>query len=468
MSIFRSYFEKNNTLIEGNQTNNSQNPVGEISYGTPDALKTRTIFKIDLNDLYVKLVNEGIDEQNIVSHKLHLRNTIAQRNDLMGKKSYSDIIDRASSFDLELFTIRQDWDEGSGYDFIYHDQTILLLNVVTGASNWYYRKTNEPWTVPGAYINLTGATGVTGSSVVLGIQHFPKGNEDFEMDVTDYINALLYSGATDLGLGIKFTDQYEALQTLHRQAVAFHLKHTTTVFEPYLETIITDQITDDRKFFYMDKQNELYLYSSTGDVTISGVTITDYEGKDIAVLTGTSITRVKKGVYKITYSVDSSVYPDAVIFKDKWTIIQNAKVKTIAQDFYLINADKYYSFDLSNTINPDNFYFSYFGIKVGEQIKRGDLRRIEINIKQLYQTQDDALPLSLSYRLFIKQGGHTQMDIIPFTPVNRTARGYEFDLDTSWLIPQDYYLELKLSNGSTFMTKSPIYFIITNDDVFAS
>jgi hypothetical protein len=456
MSIFRSYFGKNNTLIEGNQTNNSQNPVGEISYGTPQSFRSRIIFKPDFTDLQTKITNEGILKSKILSHKLHLVNTIANRPDLLGTKSYTDIIERASSFSLDLFSIKEDWDEGSGYDFIYQDQGILGSNSMTGASNWYQRKTNTSWTIAGAY---------TGSSV-LATQVFPKGNEHILMDVTTYVNNILYSGVTDYGMGLKYTSSIEALQTLYKQAVAFHLKNTNTVFEPYIETIINDQINDDRNYFFMDKSNDLYLYSSAGDVVISGVTIYDFNDAIYSVIPSSGVTRVKKGIYKITLNINSSVYPDAVMFNDKWTLTQNSKVKTISQDFYLINSDRYYNFDLSNFVNPDNFHFSYAGIKSGENIRRGDIRKIQISVKQLYDTQDDSFPLTISYRLFMKQGGHTQMDVIPFTSVNRTSRGYEFDLDTSWLIPQDYYLELKYSNNSLFSIKSPISFTIVSDEGF--
>jgi hypothetical protein len=267
-------------------------------------------------------------------------------------------------------------------------------------------------------------------------------------------------------MGLKYTSSIEALQTLYKQAVAFHLKNTNTVFEPYIETIINYQINDDRNYFFMDKSNDLYLYSSAGDVVISGVTIYDFNDAIYSVIPSSGVTRVKKGIYKITLNINSSVYPDAVMFNDKWTLTQNSKVKTISQDFYLINSDRYYNFDLSNFVNPDNFHFSYAGIKSGENIRRGDIRKIQISVKQLYDTQDDSFPLTISYRLFMKQGGHTQMDVIPFTSVNRTSRGYEFDLDTSWLIPQDYYLELKYSNNSLFSIKSPISFTIVSDEGF--
>lgn len=477
MSFYRSYFEKNDTLIQGNQTNNSQNPVGEISYGTPNATVSRIIFKVDLTELAAKIAAEGITINNIGSHKLVLKNTISDRPDLLGKQSYLSVIQRASSFKLDLFTLTQDWDEGSGYDFVYTDQDILNFNIVTGATNWYQRKTDIVWQTSGAYTTgttiITGGTGhtgttVTGASTILATQSFPKGNEDISIDITQYVNKILYSGTTDNGLGLKFQHQLESGETLYRQAVAFHLKNTNTVFEPYLETTINDQLNDDRRFFFLDKPNELYLYSSAGDVIVTGVTIVDFNGKVVTTLTGSSIIRVKTGVYKITLTVDSSVYPDAVLFSDNWGVIQNGKHKKVCQNFYLIHQDRYYNFDLSNRMNPDNFYFTYSGIKSGEYIKAGDVRRIDVLVKELYEYQDNFYPLNLSYRVYSKQGGHTQMDVISSTPVDRTFKGYEFTLDTSWLIPQDYFLELKFSNNSLVVTKSPISFTIVNDDAFSS
>lgn len=459
MSVYRTYFQKNNTLIQNNELNVSQNPVGEISYGTLDATVSRIIFKLDLDTLIDKIIDDGINLNNIQSHKLVLTNTIANRPDLLGGLSYSQGIERASSFELELFEIQEDWDEGSGYEFRFNDDA--LIDLPKQASNWLYKKTGVAWTQEGAFI--TGGTG----STIIATQYFEKGNENIEIDITDYINTQLLSGTTNHSLGLKMNDSIESIQTLKRRSVAFYLKNTNTFFEPYLETVINDQIKDDRNFFYMDKNNHLYLYSNKGDVTfVSGVTIYDYNDQIYGIIPISGITRVKKGVYRINLNISSDEYPDAVIFRDVWSVLQNGKQKEINNKFYLINSDSFYTFGLSNRLNPDNYYFSYFGIKSGEYLKRGDIRRIEINVKQLYKTPESNPPLDLEYRLFIKQSNDVQIDVIPFTEIDRTVAGYEFNLDTSWLIPQDYFLELKISDGSVFNTKEAIGFTIVSDEAF--
>ena len=92
MSIFRSYFSKNNTLISNNVTNNSQNPVTEISYGTPDKQVSRFIFDVDFSELQSR-VNQGfINLDRVVKHTLHMTNTISYAPQYIGRKSYSFII----------------------------------------------------------------------------------------------------------------------------------------------------------------------------------------------------------------------------------------------------------------------------------------------------------------------------------------------------------------------------------------
>ena len=185
MSIYRSYFLKNDTLIENNLSNNSQNPVTEISYGTFDKQVSRFIFDIDLSNLK-KRISEGIiNPKKIVRHILHMTNTISYAPQYIGRKSYSANIDRASSFELELFNIKEDWDEGSGYEFEYiakPDLYVDLVNptIVEQAVNWFERKTGIDWSVPGAYFS--------GNCEIIGTQRFEVGNEDLVIDVTDYVN----------------------------------------------------------------------------------------------------------------------------------------------------------------------------------------------------------------------------------------------------------------------------------------
>ena len=478
MSIFRSYFLKNDTLIESNLSNNSQNPVTEISYGTLSAMVSRFIFDVDLENLRARIEDGFIVPNESMRHILHMTNTITYAPQYVGRKSYSMGIERASSFSLDLFNVTEFWQEGSGYDFSYsnkgdlfHEQPLPVI--AEQAVNWSARTTGVGWTVEGAYIS--------GVSEIIGSQLFEVGNENIEVDITDYINQRLtemgvtgltgttgYTG-TSYGLGIKFPDDIEALETEYRQAVAFHVKHTNTYYEPFIETIVDDNIVDDRNYFFMDKDNDLYLYVNIGNfpqnIGVNKVDIYDNEDNLVDTLTGDSIVNTGKGIYKITLNVDSQTYPDAVLFKDVWNVTINGKEVIHENEFYLISGKNYYTFNLNNQIDPRNYYFYFWGINEKENIRAGNIKKIRLTIKELYPNQSNFLPLDIEYRLYTTVGSKYEIDILPFTPVNRTSNGYEFDLDTSWLIPQDYYLQLRLKNGTYYETKESISFTVVSNGI---
>jgi len=471
MSIFRSYFLKNDTLISTNLTNNSQNPVTEVSYGSLQQRVTRFIFDIDLTELVAKINNGFIVPDAEMKHVLHMTNTISYAQQYLGKKSYSESIERASSFELDVFNIDEEWDEGSGYDFIYND--IIFPNTATQAANWKDRKTDMPWTVPGSY--------VSGSTQTIGSQRFETGAESLDIDITAYVNQRLsemgvsgltgttgYTGSS-FGLGIKFPDEYEELITQFTQAVAFHAKNTNTWYEPYIETVVNDTIKDDRNYFYLDKDNDLYLYVNVGgveqNIDVPSVDIYDSEDNLVSILTGNSITNVSKGIYKITLNVDSNTYPDAVIFRDEWNIVINGRATQHMGEFYLISEKKFYTFDQSNDINFENYFFYFWGISEKEKITAGNVRKVKLTIKELYANQNNFLPLDIEYRVFITVGDKYEVDVIPFTSVNRTSAGYEFNLDTSWLIPQDYYLQIRMKNGNYYENKQNLSFTVVSNSL---
>lgn len=468
MSIYRTYFKKNTSLISNNLTNNSQNPVTEVSYGSLNQRVSRFIFNIDFWELIDKINKGLIIPTTGMTHTLHMTNTISYAQQYLGKKSYSDTIERATSFDLELFNINEDWDEGSGYDFIY-DET-FEPNAVAQASNWKYRKTDVEWAVEGAY-----ESGVT---QIIGTQRFEKGSESLDIDITDYVNQRLfgtgftstigYTGSS-FGLGVKFPDEFEALITEFTQAVAFHGKNTNTWYEPYIQTVVDDTIIDDRNYFYQDKDNDLYLYVNIGgvqqDIIVNAVNIYDHEDVLVDIFTGDSIVNVGKGVYKITANVDSETYPDAVLFRDQWHLTINGRDSIHEGEFYLISSKKYYTFDQSNQINFENYFFYFWGIGEKENIIAGNVRKIKLTIKELYPNQNNFLPLDIEYRLFTTVGEKYEIDVIPFTKVDRTSNGYEFNLDTSWLIAQDYKLQIRLKNGDYYENKQTLSFTVVSNSL---
>jgi hypothetical protein len=73
MSYFRSYFEKNNTIIKDSAVNTSKNPTTEIFYGSGFS---KFIFKLDLDSLQTKVDGGELVITDTTKHTLHLTNTI--------------------------------------------------------------------------------------------------------------------------------------------------------------------------------------------------------------------------------------------------------------------------------------------------------------------------------------------------------------------------------------------------------
>jgi hypothetical protein len=126
---------------------------------------------------------------------------------------------------------------------------------------------------------------------------------------------------------------------------------------------------------------------------------------------------------------------------------------------------QYYTFDNSNQIDFNNYFFYFWGISEKEKISAGNVKKIKLSIKELYPNQNNFLPLDIEYRLFTTAGSNYEIDVIPFTPVNRTNTGYEFDIDTSWLIPQDYKLQIRLKNGSYYENKQTLLFTVVSNNL---
>ena len=59
------------------------------------------------------------------------------------------------------------------------------------------------------------------------------------------------------------------------------------------------------------------------------------------------------------------------------------------------------------------------------------------------------------YRIFTREG-NTQITYIDWVEVNRTFDGNYFLVDTSWFIPNDYHLELKITSGNEVRTYDEI------------
>lgn len=461
MSYFRSYFSKNNTILglkggSGLPTNTAKNPNTEIYYGSGIS---RFIFQVELDTLKSHIISGDYVLNSGTTHTLHLTNTIFGDERFLGAMNPLGK-DRATSFDLILFQMDEFWDEGVGFDYTYtSDSTGANKTYDERPSNWEWRTTLDKWAQEGIYI-------ITPTNVIATV-HFDNGDENLSADVTSYVNNILTGGTTNYGLGIAFEPGYMAIDNVTDQSVAFFTKYTQTFFEPYVETIFDDIIQDDREVFLADMDNCLYLYvtkcNSFVDLDyLPTVDILDGSQSLITGLTNLTAVKVRKGIYKVCFGLTGEICEKRKFFYDKWKglIIDGNVLPDVTQKFI----PQPYTAGITMGANPidlQRYAIQFFGVKLNEKIKRGSVRKIVVTFRSI-NIQRPALLCDAYYRLYIREG-NTEVNIFEWTKMDKTNEN-SFMLDTSYLIPREYYIEIKANtHGEEIFYKEDIKFEIVSE-----
>jgi hypothetical protein len=448
MSYIRSYFQKNNTIIKGSTTNTAKNPTTEIFYGNGSFSKF--IFNIDFTNLINKFLNGefGIGIQGL-THKLHLTNCIFGDEGFKGQ-GRSNGRQRATSFDLILFKINEQWDEGVGFEYVNNPADTINGDILfdQNPSNWYNRTTLDAWSTSGIYAE---------NPTILKTIHFDNGNENIDVDITDIINPLLQfvtSGTTTLvnGLGLAFSLPYQDLTPEFDKSVSFFTKYTQTFFEPFVETHFDDKIEDNRTNFAAGVDNNLYLYVTKGTnfYNLDQLPVVNVLDSNRTPVSGLDpipyVSRVKKGIYKVSFGLDGTLCDGKKFFYDSWSglTIDGISIDNVTQKFIPKPFNTQYTIG-ENQTELQRYKIQFYGIKQSEKIKRGDVRKVVVTFKSL-DIQQSVLFDEVYYRLFIYEG-KTNVTVHDWTLLDKTNEN-SFFFDTSSYVPREYYLEIKAKTHS--------------------
>ena len=496
MSIHKSYFKRNDTLIYNSYTNTGRNPVVELFFGRVDNLSSpkgfsRFIFDLDLSLLESKLNSGQISTgcTSDMTHTLRMTNTSSFDEELLNT-TWSNGRRRATSFDLVLFRIpkisgstgdSQTWDEGVGQDyynaaaFNSSSTSTIKGNLETDKAysdrpaSWYQRTTVNNWSVPGLYdnsnSNLISGLNYSGLTIV-DTQHFEFGNEDIEFDMTNEINNILTGATTGVtGWGVAFVPDVENITGMtENYSVGFFSRHTQTFYEPFLETTYDDLILDDRYTFYEKVSNKLYLYTYVNGNPIkldNDPVVEIYDSNDDLIETLTACTR-DLGVYEITVSpITASTVP--CMYYDKWTQLSynGESISDVENEFVVYSNDGYFTIG-TRTEEPAIYGFSFSGIKQNEKIINTDIRKVNVDIKKAYTAKEVLKHVDAYYRIYVKEG-NIEVQVQDWTQINRTADGYYFVFDTRDKIPNEYFIDIKVNTDREVNTyKRELQFQIVN------
>tara|TARA_R110000782_G_scaffold65140_1_gene132663 strand:- start:3113 stop:4504 length:1392 start_codon:yes stop_codon:yes gene_type:complete len=454
--VIRTFFDKNNTIVKNQLVNTGLNPVTELFYGDSFGSEkySRFLFHFDGTRLINLYTGGTYTDLTKLKHTLRMTNTASFDTDLLNSTMGSK--ERASSFDLIVFEVNQIWDNGVGYDYDVCNNLQGDCAYSNKPSNWVEAQTGVFWD------NGTGVYSGSPSGITISTQHFDKGNENIEIDITDYVNGII-TGNTNNGLGIAFGRGYELMSSSCPQYVGFFTNNTQTFYEPFVETIYDNHITDDRHNFILDKPNKLYLYTNVNGNPINLDTKPSVNIDGYSSYTPSQVNHISKGVYSIDLLVDSASGVIDTILNDEWSgiSINGVSRPNITLDFVLKDSMEYYNLG-SNAMLPKQVAVSIGGLLNKEKIKRGDIRKVIVSARIPYTVEQTQYIDNLKYRLYVSEGG-PELTVIDFQPVEMTNNHYYFLLDTASLIPNTYYLDvLATSNLETTTLKNVIQFDIVN------
>jgi len=460
--IYRTYLDKICTINKDSDFNSGINPIAELMYGEKTS---RVLVHFDHNKIKELINDKVFADTKKIKHILHLTNA--------GSIDFTDVhcgrvvdladgrMRRAASFDLIFFLIPECWDGGKGFnlykidkskgDFIYRikdnswsDQNRRLIS--TDGCNWYQSKNGKKWNEPGIYSIDTlndeydNFDTESGSTVIIGRQHFDVGNENINLDVTEIVNKYITGELENYGIGIAYTPMTEKNNEDKKFIYysTFFTHKTNTFFEPYLETIYDDYISDDRGTFALKKHNRLYLYSNVGGKA------TNLDEMPICTIDNVeyNVVQQTKGVYYAEVDGDENVFKPNTMYVDLWKNIKYLGIDMgeVEMDFVVHKASSYFNF--GNTLDEStHFSPTIYGIREGEEIKRGDLRKLTVIARENYSKNKVNVVDDMDYRVYIKDGTR-QLDVL-CGKVNRTVKENFFLIDTSILIPQRYYIDIK-------------------------
>lgn len=468
--VTKTYISKSNTLFKDSCANLGLNPVMELNFGKT---VSRGIIYFDHTKVKNMVNDKTYPDMSKLRHTLKMTNA-ASLYKLDIHKPCSDLIfndykERANSFDIIFFLINKEWDNGIGFDYVKDMHKGEHVAYSTECSNWFQNKNYFKWDEDGIFSNDTLSkefdkfTSKNGnqSNIIIGYQHFDFGNENIEFDITEIFNKFITDEITNYGIGIAFSPSFELQKTKKTQYVGFFTQHTHSFFEPYIETTYDETIEDDRTNFYLDKDNKLYFYAVIGGnyVNLDELPNCTINGSQ------TASKQATKGVYYVDVNLSSEEYESDTMIYDVWSNIKyNGKdLNDVELSFVTKPSTNYIVFGLPKQNEEVEFVPSVYGINDKEQIKRGDIRKINIDCRIPYTTNQLRCVDGIEYRLYV-MSGLKEYDVISWRKVERGYNENYLLINTNEMLPSRYYLDLRIHRNLELINHPKILeFDIIND-----
>lgn len=483
--MIRHFFlDKVNTIIKGAYSNMGLNPVVELNYG--GAVISRGLLHFDEEQILDLINDKTFANLDKMSVTLNMTNCFSvdgypyEKLLLNGK----EIRQRAASFDIIVFKLPCNFDEGRGFDYVADFWINNNRSFNDNASNWYFCQNGKVWPLDDAKINLFdenlnlankniwvletegGKTirkkinlegGIYSDeflldqydkfmndeeSIIIDKQHFDFGNENMKLNITKYILDLV-NGEENYGLGLMFVPNLEKTETIMPQYVGFFTNNTNTFFHPYVEVKYCDTINDDRSTFCVGRTNRLYLYANVNGepVNLDNIPTCSIDGVEF------DVTQAQKGVYFAEISPDKMTFEDGTIGYDTWSnlALNGQQMEDVELEFE-VHAKSGFLTIGNKSSEKKSFVPSLYGINDAEVLHRGEIREITVDFRVEFEADKKEIIDSGEYRIYI-QDGNRELTVFDYHPIDKGYLNNFFLIHTEDLVPHDYFVDIKVNLG---------------------
>jgi hypothetical protein len=298
-------------------------------------------------------------------------------------------------------------------------------------------------------------------SIVIGRQHFDIGCENISIDITRVFNAFITGELENHGIGIAFSPTFEYETSNIENYVGLLTNRTNSFFEPYVETIYEDSIKDDRANFVLGKPNRLYLYSNIGGdlVNLDKIPSCSVNETEYVVKQG------GKGTYYIDITIPQNTFSAPTMLYDVWDgiVYHGETLSPVEMEFTTKPSNMFFQLG-SELPERGSFTPTVYGINDSEQIKRGDVRKVCFIFRKDYTRNTGVVVDDVQVRLYVMDGT-AQVDVTPYIVADRALNDTYVMIDTSMLIPNTYYMDVRVKYGMEMIGHhNVLHFTIVNEE----
>lgn len=319
--------------------------------------------------------------------------------------------------DVTLDFFPDDFAEGDGWSF-------NKGNNLIGVSNWRFRQDGQPW-------DNTVFTSV-------GSYHLNKFDDDLSFNVNTVLTANIANPVHNFALSVLSPVAGPSLQ-----AKFFYSNKTRTVFQPYLEFVIQDEVVDRLYDMQAGRNNKLYFVNEnninfSGDVTAK-VTLND---NTIANVTAT---KERDGVFYITIN---PLEPGLINKKEYVTVIWAINARDVYKQTVLVKPQNQFV----DTVDYKNLFFYPSTPYTHNIVRQGDVIPFEV-ISQI-RGVGDVVQTTYEYRVVSADG----FEMVPWTQVGVYRNKMYFNLNTLFLYPElSYEVFLRNNQGEWSITANTTF-----------